>query len=131
MNCHSQIWTNSAMLEPVRASFRTNQSLPWTRVHDVADFAYFPHNIHVQKGVACAECHGDVTKMPLMWRAHTLQMDWCLDCHRRAIADPDLYPHVNRTLLSTMTEMPNPLLSPHSTASAEISILTSCSTCHR
>lgn len=133
MNCHSQIWTDSPMLEPVRASFRTNQSLPWTRVHDLADFVYFPHNIHVQKGVGCRDCHGDVDRMPLMWREHTLQMDWCLDCHRRAIEEPDLYPEVNRKLLSTMIEVPNlgegvePPPGPH----PEISILTSCSTCHR
>jgi hypothetical protein len=83
MNCHSQIWSDSPMLEPVRASFRTGKPLTWTRVHDLPDFAYFDHSIHVQKGIGCASCHGRVDRMPLAWRESTLQMQWCLDCHRR------------------------------------------------
>jgi len=82
MNCHSQIWSDSPKLEPVRESFRTGKSIEWTRVHDLPDFVYFDHSIHVQKGVGCVECHGRVDKMPLMWRAETLHMSWCLDCHR-------------------------------------------------
>ena len=58
MNCHSQIWTNAPILEPVRASFRDNKPLHWTRVHDLPDFVYFNHSIHVSKGVGCATCHG-------------------------------------------------------------------------
>jgi len=68
MNCHSQIWSTSPMLEPVRASFRTGQSIRWTRVHDLPDFVYFNHSIHVNKGVGCESCHGRVDKMPLTWR---------------------------------------------------------------
>jgi hypothetical protein len=82
MNCHSQIWTTSPMLEPVRASFRDDVPLVWNRVYDLPDYAYFDHSVHVRKGVACAICHGDVAKMPLMWRASSLHMEWCLDCHR-------------------------------------------------
>jgi hypothetical protein len=82
MNCHAELWNNAPMLEPVRASFRQGVPLRWTRVHDLPDFAYFNHSIHVSKGVACASCHGDVSKMPLMWRENTLHMQWCLDCHR-------------------------------------------------
>src|SRR5436853_4550946 len=82
MNCHAQIWTNAPMLEPVRASFRTGESLQWTRVHDLPDFVYFDHSIHVSKGVGCSSCHGPVDRMPLMYAANTLQMEWCLDCHR-------------------------------------------------
>jgi hypothetical protein len=82
MQCHSQIWSDSPKLEPVRASFRTGESIPWTRVHDVPDFVYFDHSIHVKKGVGCVSCHGQVDKMPLMWRTETLHMQWCLDCHR-------------------------------------------------
>lgn len=83
MNCHSYIWTNSPMLEPVRESYRTGQPLRWTRVHDLPDFVYFNHSIHVQKGVGCVTCHGRVDLMPLMWKAESLQMEWCLACHRR------------------------------------------------
>ena len=82
MNCHSQIWSDSPMLEPVRESFRSGRSLKWTRVHDLPDFVRFDHSIHVHKGVGCATCHGQVDRMPLMWRENSLQMEWCLDCHR-------------------------------------------------
>ena len=82
MNCHSQIWTNAPILEPVRASFRNDTPLSWTRVHDLPDFVYFNHQIHVRQGVGCVTCHGDVDKMPLMYQAAPLLMEWCLDCHR-------------------------------------------------
>lgn len=82
MTCHSQIWSSADMLEPVRASYRTNQSLAWTRVNSVPDFVYFDHSIHVRKGVGCTTCHGPIGEMPLTWRAETLYMRWCLDCHR-------------------------------------------------
>ena len=82
MNCHSHVWRDAEALAPVRASYRTGEPLVWNRVHDVPDFAYFDHGIHVHKGVACRTCHGRVDTMPLMWREATLHMEWCLDCHR-------------------------------------------------
>jgi ferredoxin len=82
INCHAQIWTNAQLLEPVRASWATGQSLPWTKVHDLPDFVYFSHEIHVNKGLGCSTCHGRVDQMPLMYAENTLQMEWCLDCHR-------------------------------------------------
>src|SRR5712671_4305354 len=82
MGCHSQIWIDSPTLEPVRASFRTDKSIEWNRVHKVADFVYFNHSIHVNKGVGCATCHGRVDQMPLMRRQNTLLMEWCIECHR-------------------------------------------------
>ena len=82
MNCHSQIWTNAAMLEPVRESFRSGKSLVWTRVNDLPDFVYFNHSIHIAKGVGCNTCHGPVDRMPLMYNYASLQMEWCLNCHR-------------------------------------------------
>lgn len=82
MGCHSQIWRDSPLLEPVRDSYRTGKPLAWTRVHDLPDFVYFNHSIHVAKGVACQSCHGDVDRMPLMRQVTPLHMDWCLDCHR-------------------------------------------------
>ena len=83
MNCHSQIWVGSEMLEPVRRSFRTGEPLHWQRVHHLANFVYFDHSIHVNKGVGCTTCHGRVDQMPLMWTVKSLQMEWCLDCHRQ------------------------------------------------
>ncbi len=82
INCHAQIWTNAMLLEPVRRSWATNQSVVWTKVHDLPDFAYFSHEIHVNKGLGCSSCHGRVDQMPLMYMQNTLQMEWCLDCHR-------------------------------------------------
>jgi len=82
MNCHSQIWTGAPLLEPVRESFRTGKSLVWTRVNDLPDFVYFDHSIHINKGVGCNTCHGPVDRMPLMFNYASLQMEWCLDCHR-------------------------------------------------
>ena len=97
MSCHSQVWTEAPILAPVRESWRTDRSLEWTRVHDLPDFAYFDHSIHLAKGVGCESCHGRVDDMPLMRREHTLDMEWCIDCHR----DPT--PHLRpRDQLFTM-----------------------------
>ena len=82
MTCHSQIWTNAAMLQPVRDSWREDKPIVWTRVHNLPGFVFFDHSIHVNKGIGCASCHGDVGEMPLMWKNASLQMEWCLKCHR-------------------------------------------------
>jgi len=82
MNCHSQLWTNAPILEPIRASYRDNVNIAWTRVNDLPDFVYFNHQIHVRQGVGCATCHGPVDQMPLMYQAKSLLMEWCLECHR-------------------------------------------------
>ncbi len=87
MTCHSQLWTNAAMLEPVRASLRENKPIHWRRVHDLPDYVYFNHSIHVAKGVPCQACHGRVDRMPLMRKAENLTMGWCIACHR----DPALH----------------------------------------
>jgi hypothetical protein len=82
MNCHSQIYADSPYLEPVRASFRDNKPIEWTRVNDLPDFVYFNHSIHVNKGVGCSTCHGRVDQMALTYQYAPLQMEWCLECHR-------------------------------------------------
>lgn len=129
MNCHSQIWVTSPYLEPVRASFRTGESLQWTRVHNLPDFVYFNHSIHIKKGVGCETCHGRVDTMAGIYQANTLQMEWCLDCHRA----PEKYVRP-RDAVFTMGYRP-------ATSQAEVGAqlvkaydiqrLTSCSTCHR
>ncbi len=81
-NCHKVVWNEAPMLEPVRASVRTGQPMEWTKVHDLPDFTYFNHSIHVAKGMGCATCHGPVHEMRLMRSAQPLQMRWCLECHR-------------------------------------------------
>jgi cytochrome c7-like protein len=132
MNCHSQIWTNAPILEPVRASFRDNKPLHWTRVHDLPDFVYFNHSIHVRKGVGCATCHGRVDKMPLMYQEASLQMNWCVNCHR----NPAQYIRPREEVYNMAWERPandpdlgKRLVQEYKIASVEQ--LTSCSTCHR
>jgi hypothetical protein len=82
MNCHSQIWTNAELLEPVRHSWATGESIQWIRVHDLPDYVYFNHEIHVNKGIGCSSCHGRIDEMPLTYMENSLQMEWCLNCHR-------------------------------------------------
>src|SRR6266849_908434 len=129
MNCHSQIWNNAAMLEPVRESFRSDQSIRWIRVHDLPDYVYFNHSIHVAKGVGCTTCHGQVNKMPLMWQENSLQMSWCLDCHRhpeRFVRPKSEVFSVNWQPPPNQVEMGRELVKEYNVQS-----LTSCSTCHR
>jgi len=132
MNCHSQIWTNAPILEPVRASFRENRPLHWTRVNDLPDFVYFNHSIHVKKGVGCATCHGPVDRMPLMYQEATLMMSWCLDCHR----NPAKYVRPREQVFNMAWEPPadDPDLGERLVKEykiASVQQLTSCSTCHR
>lgn len=82
MTCHSQLWTNTQMLEPVRASLKRDEPLHWQRVTDLPDFVYFNHSIHVNNGVGCESCHGRVDQMPLMQQVKPMSMAWCLSCHR-------------------------------------------------
>src|SRR5262252_7235265 len=82
MNCHSQLFNTEPILEPVRASFREDRPLHWVRVHDLPDFVYFNHSIHVKKGMGCETCHGRIDQMPLTLQENTLQMEWCINCHR-------------------------------------------------
>jgi hypothetical protein len=142
MNCHSQIFSNSPFLEPVRASFNSNTPLRWTRVHDLPDFVYFDHSIHVNKGVGCTTCHGPVDKMPLMWQANSLQMQWCLDCHRNpeqnvrprdAVFRVDYRPpsSQNPVTVDGQTYTDQLALGRDLVAEYQIQKLTSCSTCHR
>jgi hypothetical protein len=82
MSCHSQLWTNAAMLRPVRDSYATGAPIHWRQVNRLPDYVYFDHSVHITKGVGCSTCHGDVDHMPLMRQAAPLTMQWCLDCHR-------------------------------------------------
>jgi hypothetical protein len=129
MNCHSQIWSNSPTLEPVRASFRTDKSIEWTRVHDLPDFVYFNHSAHVNKGVGCSTCHGRVDQMPLMWQEKSLQMEWCLDCHRH----PERYVRPKARVFDVDWEPPAEQEEKGRELVKEYNIhtRTACSTCHR
>jgi len=82
MACHSQILAKSPLLEQVRESYEQDTPIPWTRIHDLPDFVRFDHSIHLSQGVGCSSCHARVDQMPLMAQGASLQMNWCLDCHR-------------------------------------------------
>ena len=132
MNCHSQIWVGSRMLEPVRESYRTNETLRWHRVYNLPDFVYFDHSIHVQKGVGCTECHGRVDEMPLMHQEPSLLMEWCLDCHR----DPAARVRPREDVFRMTYEHPadqralgQKLVKQYKIRDPQI--LTSCTVCHR
>ncbi len=130
MACHSQIWADSPMLEPVRASFRNDKSLVWTRVHDLPEFVYFDHSIHVKKGMGCATCHGRVDLMPLMRQQASLQMEWCLQCHRQ----PEKFVRPREAVFQMDWSPPdgNQLaLGEKLVKEYKIQKLTDCSVCHR
>jgi hypothetical protein len=129
MNCHSQIWSDSPTLEPVRESFRTEKSIEWVKVHDLPDFVYFNHSAHVNQGVGCTTCHGRVDQMPLMWQEASLTMEWCLDCHRQ----PERYLRPREQVFNAAYEPPADQLALGRSLVKEYGIhtRTSCSTCHR
>ena len=145
MNCHAQIWTNAEMLAPVRESFRSGKPLVWERANQLPDFVYFDHSIHIYKGVGCASCHGPVDRMPLMYAANTLQMEWCLNCHRA----PEKFLRPRSEVFNMRYEPPSgdkPLKLDGKTFTDQESLgtyllrkyhvrsvwdITSCNTCHR
>ncbi|HEX8651608.1 MAG TPA: cytochrome c3 family protein [Pyrinomonadaceae bacterium] len=135
MNCHSQIWADSPYLEPVRESWRTGRPIEWTRVHDLPDYAYFNHSIHVAKGVGCSTCHGRIDEMPAVYQASSLQMEWCLSCHR----NPEKFVRPKEEVFNMQWPQENhteqeiargrDLVKSYHIQDAQT--LTSCSTCHR
>ncbi len=132
MTCHSLLWANAPILEPVRASFRNNTSLTWIRVNDLPDFVYFNHQIHVKQGVGCVTCHGPVDKMPLVYQAQSLLMEWCLDCHRA----PEKYIRpreavFNPNYVAPANQLDQGLALKTAYGIATATHLTSCSVCHR
>ena len=128
MNCHRLIWNESPMLEPVRESFRTGEPIAWVRVNDLPDFVYFNHSIHIAKGMGCATCHGRVDRMPLMKQANSLQMEWCLDCHRT----PADYVRPRSEIYNMDWVAENQAeLGAQLVAESEIESRLSCSACHR
>ena len=129
MNCHSQIWSQAPILEPIRASFRDDKPVRWIRVHDLPDFVYFNHSIHVKKGMGCETCHGRIDEMPLTLQQNTLQMEWCVNCHR----NPEKYvrPRSEIYTMGYKPDGPQSLVGARLVQEYGIRGNTSCSTCHR
>lgn len=132
MNCHSQIWVGSKMLEPVRASYSSDRSINWKRVYNTPGFVYFAHNIHVQKGIGCSTCHGQLDRMPFTYQVPTLLMQWCVDCHRNPekeirpvekVFDMTYVKPANQIELGRQLVDEYHIRTPHE--------LTSCTVCHR
>ncbi len=130
LTCHSQLYTDAKVLEPLHESARTGKPIAWQRVHKLPDFVFFAHSVHLAKGVGCVECHGRVDQMPITWRAQPLQMQWCISCHR----DPahHLRPH------DQLFDMAAPRLSAADALNLARLLkvenkrrMTDCSTCHR
>ncbi|GAB4456555.1 MAG: cytochrome c3 family protein [Armatimonadaceae bacterium] len=103
MSCHSQIWTNSPLLEPIRESYQKNVPIKWTRLNQVPDFVYFNHSIHINRGISCNNCHGPIQAMQIAYKGQAFQMRWCLECHRNPenyVNEPDfvwnLYQNIQR-----------------------------------
>jgi hypothetical protein len=130
MNCHKEIWTNAELLEPVRAAYRSGIPVQWERVHDLPDYVYFHHGVHVAKGIGCQSCHGRIDQMPLVRQDRSLTMKWCLDCHRA----PEKFVRPR----SAIYEFDWPpqgwdqsVEGPRLVEEYEIESLTYCSVCHR
>lgn len=129
MNCHSQLWSTAPILEPVRASYRDDKPLHWVRVHDLPDFVYFNHSIHIKKGVGCETCHGRVDKMPLMLQQNSLQMEWCLNCHKNP--QDYLRPRSEVFTMGYRPTEPQAVMGARLVQEYHVQPKTTCSTCHR
>lgn len=132
INCHKEIWRDAPILEPVRASLTNNTNLTWIRVNDLPDFVYFNHSVHVKQGVGCVTCHGQVDKMPLMYQAQSLLMEWCLDCHRapeKYLRPRDQVFNMSYVPPANQLEVGRQLKQDYNVSSVEH--MTSCSVCHR
>jgi hypothetical protein len=129
MNCHAQIFSQSPVLAPVRDSFQTGEPIHWNRVNALPDFVYFDHSIHVQKGVGCSTCHGPVDQMPLTWKAQSLQMGWCLECHM----DPAHFVRPHEEVFNMAWQPPanQDELGRQIVQAYHVQSKISCSTCHR
>lgn len=131
MSCHSLVWTEAELLEPVRTSYSTGEPIIWNRVNDLSDFVYFNHSAHINAGVGCESCHGRVDQMQLTYKAETLQMEWCLNCHR----EPEKFIRPREEVLTMGWEPPieQEVLGEQLVEEYHISKdrLTDCSICHR
>ena len=129
MNCHRLVKTDSPKLAPVRDSFASGRPLAWVRVHELPDYAYFDHSVHIRAGVGCSSCHGDVAAMDVITQAKPLSMSWCLACHR----NPDRALRPADELTDTAWTPPKDQLAFAAKVKAERHLAppTDCSTCHR
>jgi hypothetical protein len=129
MNCHSQVWNDSPLLEPVRRSYFSGNAIRWQRVNRLPDFAFFNHAIHVNRGVGCVSCHGRVDQMASVYATEPLTMSWCLDCHRAP--ERVLRPQANITDMEWEPSRPQLEVGREIRAHRGIEPPTHCTACHR
>lgn len=129
MSCHSQIWNNATVTEPIRQSWATGKSIEWTKVHDLPDYVYFNHSIHIAKGVGCSTCHGQINEMPWVYKVNTLYMNWCINCHR----NPAAYLRPKSEVFNMDYQMPanQASLGAQLVKENHVQSLVDCATCHR
>ncbi len=130
LSCHSQLYADQPLLAQLQRSAATGEPIAWRRLHQLPDFVFFDHSVHVARGVACIECHGRIDQMPLTWRAAPLQMRWCLDCHRNPA--PHLRPPEQITSMAAAPEGGGAAAEPLAALLLhDERRRTDCSTCHR
>lgn len=140
-NCHSaadskgavpstSVHTTSRRLAALRESQGSDgKAIPWLKIHDLADFVFFDHSAHVNRGVGCVSCHGRVDKMEQVYQAESLAMSWCLDCHRHP--EPHLRPVDRVTDMEWTPDEDREVLGARLRKELNINPSTNCSTCHR
>lgn len=129
MNCHTQILPQSDSLKLVRQSWATGEPIRWNRVHKLPDYVYFNHSIHIQRGVGCISCHGNVAQMMKVEQKKPLSMSWCLSCHRNP--GPQLRPLDQVTNMNWVTPADQKKWSAEFINKLKIAPPTKCSGCHR
>jgi hypothetical protein len=132
MTCHAILFSDARPLAPLRSAYSGEHTLAWNRVHDLPDFVYFDHSIHIAKGVGCSTCHGPVDRMPLVRRVASLDMQWCLDCHR----NPERYLRPRDRVFDMEWQAPADQPARGAALAKVYALrssreLTDCSTCHR
>lgn len=131
MTCHSQIWTQAKVLEPIRKSLKESIPIEWNRVHRLPKFVYFNHSIHVEKGIGCTNCHGQVDQMPITWKEKTFYMRECLSCHR----EPEKFIRPKKEVFNMKWTPPRDQMSQGKNLLEKYHVpkqrLTDCVTCHR
>lgn len=131
MNCHNQVLKDDPKLELVRDSAATGTPIPWVWIHKTPDYVYFNHSVHVNRGISCFHCHGQINKMDEVQHAQPLSMTFCLDCHRNPAAF--IRPEEQVYNLNWQPDNATKQLADGKKLVAQwkVQSLENCSTCHR
>jgi len=129
MNCHEVIGLDNPKLLGVRESWATGKPIQWVRIHDLPDYAYFDHSVHIRAGVGCESCHGNVRQEEKVMLQKPLSMSWCLDCHRNP--DPNLRPRDAITQMNWVPGDDHAEFVKRLKAEKNINPPEDCAACHR